>query len=41
MIAKQGKTDATKPEIRQLAEQVSSQETERANVYAGPAHIVE
>lgn len=34
MIADKAKTDATKPEIRQLAEQVSSQETERANVYA-------
>lgn len=34
MIADKAKTDATKPEIRQLAEQVSSQETERASVYA-------
>ena len=34
MIADKAKTDATKPEIRQLAEQVSSQETARANVYA-------
>lgn len=34
MIADKAKTDATKPEIRQLAEQVSAQETERANVYA-------
>ena len=34
MIADKAKTDATKPEIRQLAEQVSSQETETANVYA-------
>ena len=34
MIADKAKTDATKPEIRQIAEQVSSQETERANVYA-------
>lgn len=35
MIADKAKTDATKPEIRQLAEQVSSRETARANVYAG------
>ena len=34
MIADKAKTDATKPEIRQLAEQVSSQETARASVYA-------
>ena len=34
MIADKAKTDATKPEIRQLAEQVSSQEAERASVYA-------
>ena len=34
MIADKAKTDATKPEIRRLAEQVSAQETERANVYA-------
>ena len=34
MIADKAKTDATKPEIRQLAEQVSSRETERASVYA-------
>ncbi len=34
MIADKAKTDATKPEIRQIAEQVSSQETERANDYA-------
>lgn len=33
MIADKAKTDATKPEIRQLAEQVSSRETERASVY--------
>ena len=33
MIADKAKIDATRPEIRQLAEQVSSQETERANVY--------
>lgn len=34
MIADKAKTDATKPEIRQLAEQVSSRETERASIYA-------
>ncbi len=34
MIADKAKTDATKTEIRRLAEQVSAQETERANVYA-------
>lgn len=34
MIADKAKIDATKPEIRQLAEQVSSQETKRVNVYA-------
>ena len=34
MIADKAKTDATKPEIRRRAEQVSAQETERANVYA-------
>ena len=34
MIADKAKADATKPEIRQIAEQVSSQETARASVYA-------
>lgn len=34
MIADKAKTDATEPEIRQLAEQVSTRETERASVYA-------
>jgi uncharacterized protein (DUF305 family) len=34
MIADKAKTDTTKTEIRRLAEQVSAQETERANVYA-------
>ena len=34
MIADKAKINATKPEIRQVAEQVSTRETERANVYA-------
>ena len=34
MIADKAKTDATNPEIRRIAQTVSTQETERANVYA-------
>jgi len=34
MIADKAKTDATNPEIRKIAHTVSSQETERASVYA-------
>lgn len=34
LIADKAKTDATQPEIRQVAQDVSAQETERANAYA-------
>ncbi len=34
MIADKAKTDAVRPEVRRVAEQVSLQETARANVYA-------